>query len=232
MKTLISAATIAALICFVRAAPQSTGDSINAGRAIYLQHCASCHGVALTGHGHAAAVLATPPPDLRHYTNQSTPFPRDRIRNVVLGRMRLVPSHGVFAMPVWRDALNDTNLDALVDYLESVQLRPFGPYRESAADPIADGAMLFQTHCAACHGEDARGEPLRGLLHSARPDLTSIVSRKGVFDLGEAMESIARCNSDEMPSWQSTFGLAGLPPAVTEANLDALARFLASIQIR
>jgi cytochrome c oxidase cbb3-type subunit 3 len=51
---------------------------------------------------------------------------------------------------------------------------------------LRDGARIFRAHCAACHGEDARGDP-----HSGVPDLTDEDHLFGTGLVSE-IEDIAR----------------------------------------
>lgn len=54
------------------------------------------------------------------------------------------------------------------------------------------GAMLFHTHCAACHGESARGDGMVGAaLRTPPPDLTLLAHNNGgVFPEGMVWEFI------------------------------------------
>ena len=54
-----------------------------------------------------------------------------------------------------------------------------------AAQDVATGAALYQTHCAVCHGVDAEGAgPLSGALVVQPPDLTALQSgNENVFPM-------------------------------------------------
>jgi len=83
------------------AAPTSTPN----GAALYLRHCASCHGASGHGDGPAAAALTPPPNDLTRY-HASLP----ELMQVIDGR-RAVRAHGTSAMPVWGEIFEEVHLD-------------------------------------------------------------------------------------------------------------------------
>jgi hypothetical protein len=74
---------------------------IKEGRAIYQEHCASCHGVNGDGHGPLAPALSTPPANLRLLSERyGNPLPVDQIARFIDGRAE-VKAHGPRDMPVW-----------------------------------------------------------------------------------------------------------------------------------
>jgi mono/diheme cytochrome c family protein len=244
--SLLGAIAVSTLLAAGRADSQPVGQGsvVSAGRAVYLRECASCHGAAATGYGHRSWLLKQMPPDLTRLTDRTTPFPRENIRRHVTGHIRREPSYHTTQMPVWRTSLNTavsgqavTQMDALLEYLNSIQAREFGPYRGPTPQMLASaGLVLFETHCLACHGKDGRGQPQPGyVVGIGATDLTVIAARNaGTFDQGRVYESIARCGDDwgpsEMPAWERAFKRAGWPEYLTMKNLEALAAYLESIQ--
>lgn len=115
------------------------GALILSGRADYLVHCASCHGIKGQGDGPVAAVLKSKTPDLTLLSrrNQGS-FPEKRVFDTIDGVV-FVEAHGTRDMPVWgeffpKQALNAAKkaeterevrarIHRLVDYLESIQQR-------------------------------------------------------------------------------------------------------------
>lgn len=71
------------------------------GAGIYLQYCASCHGVALDGRGGSSLLL----PDLRHGSARE-----DIFRSIHDGIVEM-------GMPAYGDAFSDDQIDDLVDYI-------------------------------------------------------------------------------------------------------------------
>ena len=117
---------------------------------------------------------------------------------------------------------------------------------ESAAAPSSlSGAILFERHCAACHGSDGKGDgPVAPALRRRPLDLTRIQQRnQGRFDAGEVMavidgrRSVAEHGPREMPVWGAVFeeGLRGREapyPGITAlAQTRALTDYLRSIQV-
>lgn len=100
------------------------------GRNLYLGYCASCHGPAGAGDGPVAPSMAFSVPDLRTLEQRQGRFPRRWLEEVIDGRtLRAV--HGTQDMPVWgwefsrvesSERLVAARVDALVDYLKSIQI--------------------------------------------------------------------------------------------------------------
>ena len=56
----------------------------------------------------------------------------------------------------------------------------FGMAGAVAAQDAENGATLFGTHCAVCHGLDARGGgPMAAAMIVQPPDLTQLIARNG-----------------------------------------------------
>lgn len=102
------------------------------GRKLYLQYCASCHGVDAKGHGPVAPYLRTPLPDLTQIQKSDGKFPFLHIRHVIAGEIGTTETdvHGTREMPVWgrvfRHKRGDNNVatldvNALTTYIESIQ---------------------------------------------------------------------------------------------------------------
>lgn len=129
MKTL-------ALALAVVAATPAVAQEESAGRALYMNACAGCHGAEALGDGPVAELLSVPVPDLtRLATHNGGDFPRLKVIYIVDGRTGL-RAHGG-PMPVFGSLLTgqpgiedaedgspvfaDRRILALVDYLETIQ---------------------------------------------------------------------------------------------------------------
>lgn len=130
MKRSLKVLALVGLLLFV-ATNTATADEIAEGRAIYLQYCASCHGVAADGKGPIAPILTTPPANLRLLSERyGNPLPEDQIARFIDGRADL-KAHGPRDMPVWgkqffpdvQRANSDVKflIARLVAYLQSIQ---------------------------------------------------------------------------------------------------------------
>ncbi|MCL6283151.1 cytochrome c [Ruegeria sp. 2012CJ41-6] len=91
----------APLICLLLtvALPAVAQDAEN-GEALYVKHCATCHGIDATGQGPMAGVLMIKPADLSALSKDGV-FPTERVVRRIDGRDPLV-SHGS-PMPVYGD---------------------------------------------------------------------------------------------------------------------------------
>ena len=155
-------------------------DSL-AGGDSFERYCAACHGTDARGHGALAIELRTPPADLTQLTRRNNgEFPREAVRGFIIGVGRTPAAHGTTEMPVWGPMFRVFESDArvrerianLVTYIETLQQPSTG------ADDT--GSRLFRTHCASCHGIDARGTgPIAGHMRRAPSDLTQYTQRNG-----------------------------------------------------
>ena len=222
-------------------APSVLVESLT-GRDSFDRYCVPCHGPGGRGDGPVAAALRTPPADLTTLARRhGGGYPRDYVRDLVTSGNRLIPAHGTLDMPVWgplfrafeSDARVGIRIDNLVAYIETLQV-------PSTLSQDA-GSQLFRTHCATCHGADARGSgPLADQLRRMPPDLTRFTQRNGGVFPSERVRRIidgrdVPSHGDrEMPVWGDVFriprGDAQSSPAL--ARIDAIVRYLEGIQER
>jgi mono/diheme cytochrome c family protein len=237
-------ALVASPLAQSQTVPPSTaflGDSL-VGKDSFEAYCATCHGADARGGGPVAPALKRTPPDLTTIASRNrNVFPRDRVSAVLTGAGRIVPAHGTTEMPIWgplfrafeSDARVRVRIDNLVNYLETVQVR--------RSQPAESGATLFRTYCAPCHGTDARGAgPMTTELRRLPPSLTSFAVRNGGVFPGERVRriidgrDISSHGTMEMPVWGDAFRRTreGLSEEAAAARIDAIARYLDSIQER
>jgi mono/diheme cytochrome c family protein len=102
------------------------------GMQMYINYCASCHGVDGRGNGPAAAALRIPPTDLTVLSkNNHGVFPETHIVTVL--QYGEFPSHGSAEMPVWgpifgkMDTVNpqvkQLRISNLIRYLKTLQIK-------------------------------------------------------------------------------------------------------------
>ena len=196
---------------------------LDRGSSVYREHCVQCHGVLGDGHGELAATLTPRPSDFTAgvYKFRSTPtgeLPTD----ADLFRTISVGVSGT-AMADY-EYLSELDRRALVVYLKSFSPRfthesagaptVFPTPKPFALEAVARGRDLFgRMHCAAYHGEGARGDgPLAGELSDSdglpiRPsDLT-----KQRLKSGRGPESVYRTvmtglDGTPMPSYGDSMG--------------------------
>ena len=214
-----------------------------AGRDSFEFYCASCHGTTATGNGPVASALRTRPADLTTLARRNDgAFPRERVIDFVTGTGRTLSAHGTTEMPIWgplfrafdpSDARVRLRIENLVAYIESLQVPSTGSG--------SLGSQLFRTHCASCHGTDARGAgPMAAVLREIPPDLTRFAARNGGVFPSERVYAIidgrgvASHGDREMPIWGDAFRSVrdGFSPATVKARIDAIVGYLAGIQER
>ena len=109
---------------------------------------------------------------------------------------------------------------------------------ETAA--VQSGRDLFATYCASCHGIGGRGNgPAAEELRHRPADLTQFAKRNGGVFNGARIHSIVdgravkAHGTMEMPVWGDAFKWReGLPEDGITVRIDALVRYLESIQER
>jgi cbb3-type cytochrome oxidase subunit 1/cbb3-type cytochrome oxidase cytochrome c subunit len=113
------------------------------GRALWLEHCAGCHGADGRGDGDAARWLLPHPTDLAA-RELSSAYVADAFWNGVLGT----------SMPAWRD-LPIEDLAALAAVVRSFAS---AASEQPSAEVLTLGERAYREHCTQCHGEDGAGD--------------------------------------------------------------------------
>lgn len=107
--------------------------------------------------------------------------------------------------------------------------------------PGQDGATIFKTWCASCHGMTAQGNgALAPMLTRVPPDLTLIAARNGgTFPTARIRRIVdgreVQSHGDpDMPVWGSAFKTTkdGYSESSVRARIDAVVAYLESIQKR
>lgn len=102
--------------------------------------------------------------------------------------------------------------------------------------PASDGAAMFNSYCASCHGLDATGNgPASKALAKAPADLTKIAARNGgtfpdikVKRYIEGADEVAAHGSRDMPVWGTLF--RNMEAGSAPMRVQALTDFLKKIQ--
>ena len=100
-------------------------QNVATGRSVYDKHCVMCHGTGGHGDGDFADKLLKLPPDLTVLARENGgTFPRLRVTESIVGSGR--GDHFSGAMPQFAEVagsgkLADYRLEALLDYLETIQ---------------------------------------------------------------------------------------------------------------
>ena len=112
--------------------------------------------------------------------------------------------------------------------------------RISDTEVVDGGRHLFATYCASCHGITGRGNgPAAEELRRRPADLTQFAKRNGGVFNGARIHSIVdgravkAHGTMEMPVWGDAFKWReGLPEDAIKARIEALVRYLETIQER
>ena len=97
---------------------QKEGD-VERGKKLFMNYCASCHGVDAKGRGPVASSLKKQPTDLTRL-QKGPKFPTSEVTGKISGSL-LTPVHGKRDMPVWGLIFSQQDITNLVKYLESIQ---------------------------------------------------------------------------------------------------------------
>ena len=161
---------------------------LQAGRAIFLDRCAACHGERGLGDGELATQLSNPPAAIGSSQLGRLAVPLEWFRMITVGNMpRFMPPFG--------NALTATERWNVTYYALSLS--------QGAMD-LQPARALFDTHCAECHGPEGAGDgaqpgtlkvPLRDLR---QPQTLVERSAQGVFTL------IGEGNLEGMPALGTT----------------------------
>jgi nucleotide-binding universal stress UspA family protein/mono/diheme cytochrome c family protein len=136
-KLAIAGATVIAAMFLIPAvaSAQETFKQSTAGAAVYSSYCAVCHGTSARGDGPLSSSMKKKPANLTEIAKRNGgEFPSELVFRTIDGRQP-VRGHGGPDMPVWGEAFSKSReagddervrqvIQSLVDYLESLQLRP------------------------------------------------------------------------------------------------------------
>jgi len=146
--------------------------SARAGRAIYLQNCAPCHGETGKGDGPTAPELTAPPSIFADANAVWQTQPAELFFTTKYGRMQNM-------MPPWLNRLDDEQIWNSVWYAWSLH---------TSEAEVGEGGALYAESCAGCHGEMGRGDG---------PDADGTVP-----DLADQAIFISASNNDWLLGWQ------------------------------
>jgi mono/diheme cytochrome c family protein len=114
---------------------QAASTQSTPGAELFRTYCASCHGSSARGDGPLAASMSKKPANLTEIAKRNGgTFPTDMVFRTIDGR-NPVKGHGGPDMPAWAEAFAKSReagdqervklvIQSLVDYLDSIQLRP------------------------------------------------------------------------------------------------------------
>jgi len=106
--------------------------------------------------------------------------------------------------------------------------------------PVLFGSATYRSHCASCHGTDARGEgPLADRLRVRPPDLTLLARRNGgpypadkVHRIIDGRDPVKGHGGPDMPIWGDAFKNTseGYSEDRVKERIEGLVEYLRSLQ--
>jgi mono/diheme cytochrome c family protein len=166
----------------ITAAPPQPPDAV-AGRALYSQNCAPCHGTAGQGDGPAAGQLQFKPTNLADPQIIGALSPAQLFQIIKNGRMDRM-------MPPWSGTLTDQQIWDTLGYVWTLH---------TSADEVNRGKAVYQANCATCHGPNGVGQP-------PAPNLASLMTT-GVVSQSAWADTLAN-GRGQMPGFGNTLDKA------------------------
>ena len=151
----IPSRTVVFLFLLISAFPSKAEKPADKGEQLYTSKCAICHGS--QGQGGVGIPLG-----LDAFLQQT---PDEYIRRTIrVGRAgRIMPSF-------YR--LSDSDIEAIIGHIRSWKDIPAPKWdARPVTGDAGKGKVLFESHCASCHGKDALGGKGTGLMFSRPRDL-------------------------------------------------------------
>ncbi|MFQ5742951.1 MAG: c-type cytochrome [Acidobacteriota bacterium] len=210
-KTLIASFVTAGLLattgCTQSLKQPTAGGSLD-GQAVYTRYCAACHGSQGDGQGRAAYLLFPKPRNfqrgqfkLRSTAQGRPPTDQDLVRTVREG----IPGTSMFSFD---ELLNDTELEAVVQYVKSLspvfndahattaeQLIEIPPPPPETRALVAAGRQSYQDlRCGQCHGPEGHGDgPAAPTLRDSEGDpFPAADFTRGIYKSGGKPENLYR----------------------------------------
>ncbi len=156
----------------------------SAGRAIYVEKCASCHGVSGLGDGSMAGQLPVPAPALGTDAVARLSSPAEWYTVVTQGNLER-------RMPPF-SSLTDRQRWDVVAYLYSLSNSP---------QRLLQGESLYQGNCAACHGEGGDGKGLEAAALSESPTIFTDQELMADYSAEQLFQAISEGKAPDMPAF-------------------------------
>lgn len=118
-----------------------TAPSVQMGQQIYARYCAECHGENGLGDGPSALQIPAGVPAFAESSALTDERPTDLFQTI---------TQGAGPMPAFNDMLSAAERWDAIAYLYHLQ---------APAERVAQGRVVYQANCQACHGEDGVGSP-------------------------------------------------------------------------
>lgn len=178
----------------------------NAGAAVFRSKCAQCHGSG------AAGVQASGFPNLLDDdwlwggTIEEIAY---TVRNGVRNEQSADAHYS--EMPAFGELLEPEEISQVANYVLSLS------GQEHDAALAADGAVIFEEQCSACHGEDGTGD-----ISVGAPNLTDAIWLYGGSE-ERIVETITNSRFGVMPAWAEEFRPG---QGLSDAQINAVSAYV------
>ncbi len=182
------------------------GFARNAGAAVFRSKCGQCHGAG------AAGVQASGYPNLLDDDWLWGGTIDDIAYTVTNGiRNEQSPDARYSEMPAFGELLEGDEIKALVAHVRAISGQEYDKAPEAA------GAQLFLDNCAACHGDEGKGDQGVGA-----PNLTDTIWLYG-GDEATLTETITYARFGVMPAWSEEYRHG---QGLDQAQINAVAAYV------
>jgi mono/diheme cytochrome c family protein len=109
---------------------------------------------------------------------------------------------------------------------------------QNPSQPQVSGSLLFTNYCATCHGQRATGDgPLAAHLRKQPANLTLLARRNGgvfspemVARIIDGRKPLTGHGGGDMPAWGDAFAKSAENSENTAGKINALVRYLETLQ--
>ncbi len=184
------------------------------GAKVYFKNCFLCHGDLLDGKGVFGDRFFPPPANFRHPTNGVIYKPQAYAYwRIMKGGMDLPEKLNPWdsAMPAWEDQLTEGEVWKVTAFIYETAKEIWVEEPETKTEPSVErGLLVYQAHCAVCHGETGKGDGIAAPYSSPKPrNLTKgqyklRTTRYGKIPTDEDIFKIINrgLNGTAMPGWK------------------------------
>ena len=217
----IKAKLVAADLTAIEGNEELKSYAMQAGKSVFMNNCAQCHGSG------AAGVAGKGYPNL---------LDNDWLYGGDMTAIHTTITHGVrntvdpdarnvgLVMPAWSDKATGPMADAASAKFTDEELGSVVHYvlklsgQEADAAKATAGTQLYVDNCAACHGEDGKGNRDMGA-----PNLTDAVWLYG-GDEATLTATLANGRQGVMPAWG--YAAEGVAPRLTEDQIRSVSVYV------
>jgi mono/diheme cytochrome c family protein len=153
---------------------------IAAGRRLYAEHCAGCHGANGMGNGDMGKALSPSPALLAYMITRPIAVDEYLVWSISEGGKQFAS-----AMPAFKESLSREEIWQIIAYMRA----------GFPSDTVAEGRSIIATNCARCHAIGKHDTS----HHADAPPFREVVTRYPPDDLAEALAEGIVSGHPDMP---------------------------------